>query len=75
METVVQTHEGPSKLLLALLCILLGYLGIHRFLTGKIGTGILMILTLGGFGLWTLIDFIIILTGNFTDKNGNKITT
>lgn len=44
-------------------------------MTGNIGTVILMILTLGGFGLWTLIDFIIILTGNFTDKNGNKITT
>ncbi len=75
MEATVQTHEGPSKLVLALLCFFLGSLGIHRFLTGKIGTGILMIITLGGLGLWTLIDFIMILTGNFTDKNGNKITT
>lgn len=56
-----------------LLCFFLGPFGIHRFYVGKVGTGILMLLTLGGFGIWTLIDFIIIVCGNFTDKEGNLI--
>lgn len=45
----------------------------HRFYVGKVGTGILMLFTLGGLGIWGLIDFIVILMGNFTDKNGNKL--
>ena len=57
-----------------LLCLLLGPLGIHRFFVGKIGTGILMIVTFGGLGVWALIDLIMIIIGSFTDKEGNKIT-
>ena len=58
-----------------LLCFFLGGLGVHRFYVGKIGTGILMIVTIGGFcGIWVLIDFIMIVTGNFKDKEGRKIT-
>ena len=51
-----------------LLCFFLGALGAHRFYVGKIGTGILQLLTLGGLGIWVLIDFIIIVTGSFKDK-------
>lgn len=57
-----------------LLCFFLGWLGVHRFYVGKIGTGILMLITFGGFGIWQLIDFILIVCGAFTDKQGNKIT-
>ena len=67
-------YNGPNKLAMALICFFVGGLGIHRFIVGKIGTGILMLLTGGGFGIWWLIDLIMILTDNFKDKNGNKIS-
>jgi hypothetical protein len=57
-----------SRLAAALLAWFLGFLGIHRFYVGKVGTGILMIVTLGGLGIWVLIDFIVILLGSFKDK-------
>ena len=57
-----------------LLCFFLGCFGAHRFYVGKIGTGILHILTLGGLGIWALIDWIMIIVGAFTDKEGNKLT-
>ena len=57
-----------------LLCFFLGVFGAHRFYVGKIGTGILQLVTLGGLSIWALIDFIMIIVGAFTDKQGNKIT-
>ncbi len=58
----------------ALLAMFLGGFGIHRFYVGKIGTGILMLLTLGGFGIWALIDYIIVITDGFTDSEGRVIS-
>lgn len=56
-----------------LLCFFVGLFGAHRFYVGKVGTGIAQIFTIGGLGIWTLIDLIMILTGSFTDKNGVRI--
>lgn len=56
-----------------LLCFFLGALGVHRFYVGKVGTGILMLITFGGLGIWVLVDFVIIVTGNFTDSEGLPI--
>ena len=65
---------GPKRLVVFLLCLFLGGLGVHRFIVGKVGTGILMLLTGGGLGIWWLIDFVMILAGAFKDKDGNAIT-
>lgn len=63
-----------SRLAALLLCWFFGVLGVHRFYVGKVGTGILIILTCGGFfGIWPLIDLIMIITGSFTDKQGDVI--
>lgn len=59
-----------SRLVAFLLCTFLGGLGIHRFYVGKVGTGILWLLTLGLFGIGTFIDWIVILCGTFKDNNG-----
>ncbi|WP_338554078.1 TM2 domain-containing protein [Paenibacillus sp. KS-LC4] len=56
-----------------LLCFFLGSFGIHRFYAGKVGTGILMLITLGCFGIWTLIDLIMIICGAFKDSEGRQI--
>lgn len=61
---------GKSFVVTWILSLLLGGLGVDRFYLGKVGTGIAKLLTLGGFGIWSIIDLIIILTGNMRDKNG-----
>lgn len=68
-----QNVQKKDWLTTLLLCIFGGGLGIHRFYVGKTGTGILWLLTLGCFGIGTIIDLIQIVTGNFTDINGNTL--
>jgi len=64
-------HQSPKGFVPAyLLCWFLGFFGFHRFYAGKIGTGILMLVTFGGLGIWYLIDTIMLLTGGFTDGDG-----
>jgi TM2 domain-containing membrane protein YozV len=65
--------SDKKRLVAFLLCFFLGWLGAHRFYVGKTGTAILQIFTLGGLGLWCLVDTILILVGSFKDKQGRNL--
>jgi hypothetical protein len=62
-----------SRLAVTLLAWFLGGFGAHRFYLGKIGTAIAMLFTMGGLGIWSLIDFIYAVSGNMKDKEGKLI--
>lgn len=68
-----KTVSRRSRLAALLLCFFLGVFGVHRFYVGKIGTGVAMIFTAGGLGIWVLIDFIMIIVGGFTDIEGKFV--
>jgi TM2 domain-containing membrane protein YozV len=73
----VVNGAAPSPLYVprvALINAVLGWLGIHRFYCGKIITGLLQLLTVGGLTIWSFIDLILILVGAFTDSDGRPIT-
>ena len=65
--------SDKSRAVSLALCIPLGVFGAHRFYVGKIGTGLLMLCTLGGLGLWYLYDLITIASGEFRDGEGRKV--
>lgn len=66
-----ESANGSKSLVAALLlCFFVGIFGIHRFYMGYYAIGILQLLTLGFFGIWTLIDFILLLVGELQPKNG-----
>ena len=66
--------SSKSRLAALLLCFFLGLLGIHRFYVGKIGTGVLYLLTGGLFGIGAFVDFIVILVGSFKDEEGLTVS-
>lgn len=62
---------GKSQLIALLLAFFLGGLGIHRFYLGYTWQGVVQLLTLGGCGIWALIDLIRIITGDLKPKGGD----
>ena len=65
--------NSKKKVTALLLSIFLGELGFDRFYLGKIGTGLLKLITVGGAGIWWIIDIILIASGSMKDKQGNEL--
>lgn len=76
-KSALAMRDVPSDkraLTTGLLCFFLGVFGAHRFYVGKYVTGFLQLFTLGGLGLWMVFDLIMVITGQFKDKEGRRIT-
>src|SRR3989442_9825048 len=55
------------------LAIVGGMFGLHRFYTGRVQSGVLMCLTLGGCGIWYLYDVVVLAAGDFSDGDGCRV--
>jgi hypothetical protein len=65
--------SDKSRGIAFILAIVLGVFGAHRFYVGKTGTGLLMLCTLGGMGIWYLYDVIMVASGSFRDAEGRRV--
>ena len=76
-ETAGAPQDAPGEardwLITLLLAIFLGGLGVHRFYTGHILVGVIQLLTMGGCGIWAIIDIISIATDSFRDADGQPL--
>lgn len=72
-ETTSVETSTKKRLIALLLCIFFGWTGIHRFYVDKIGTGLALLFTFGGFGMWIPVDIVLILMGLFKDKEGKAV--
>jgi len=69
--------SGPSdksRTIALVLAFFLGVFGAHRFYAGKTGTAVLMLVTLGGLGIWWLYDLILVAAGGFRDDEGRLVS-
>jgi TM2 domain-containing membrane protein YozV len=74
MQQAIPTNESSKNYIVAMiLSYLFGYFGVDRFYLGKIGTGILKLITFGGFGIWYIIDFFMIGVGKLKAKDGLEL--
>ena len=72
-ESTQDQVSKKNRAVALILCLLFGYLGFHRFYVDKMGTGLVMMLTFGGFGLWYFIDLILIIIGTFKDAEDQAV--
>jgi hypothetical protein len=72
--TTITLPSDKSRGAALALAVLLGPFGAHRFYVGKTGTAALMLVTLGGLGIWYLYDIIVVAAGSFRDASGRLVT-
>ncbi len=65
--------NGRHFLAVFFLSFLWGPFGVDRFYLGKVGTGLLKLISFGGFGLWVIIDLVLIMSGSMYDKEGRPM--
>ena len=72
--TVARMGPSPkNRTVVLVLCILLGWMGVHRFYVGRVGSGIAYLFTFGVFFIGWIVDIFMILGGNFADNFNNPI--
>ena len=74
-QVMQQKTSDKDWLITLVLAIVVGTIGIDRFYTGSILLGVLKLLTVGGLGIWWIIDLILLVTGNYKDGDGLPIPT
>jgi hypothetical protein len=72
-SNIEQPDEGRHFLAVFFLSFMWGTFGVDRFYLGKIGTGIVKLLTFGGFGIWVIVDIALIMSGAMRDKQGRPM--
>ena len=72
-DATTSAAGNKSKTTAILLCLFLGGIGVHRFYLGYTLFGVIQLLTLGGLGIWSLIDLVRIITGGIKDSEGKDL--
>jgi TM2 domain-containing membrane protein YozV len=72
-EASVKPHKQRHFLAAFFISFMWGVFGADRFYLGKVWTGLLKMLTFGGFGIWAIVDLSVIMSGGMRDKQGNDL--
>ena len=69
----MEVRSPKNRILAMLFCLFFGVFGVHRLYVGKFWSGLFQFFTAGGFGVWWIIDFVLLLMGRFKDSEGRVL--